>query len=315
MYWSRRQPLIVTGVLSSLQSRWTPQFFVEQFGGVACRIEDCETRESFPSTVGEFFSLFGRPDRQDGRILRLKDWPPSDRFKVLFPQLQQDFEQAVPLPAYTSPSGEKNFAAHFPENAAPPDLGPKLYSALSSVHDDQHAGSTRLHLDLADAVNILLYASPNLDDRTGCALWHVFAPEDSDQIRKYLQTKLNITENIAAGDPIHNQDTYLTPSMLDELKNQYSVRPYVIYQRMGEAVFVPAGCAHQVSNQADCIKIACDFISPQCLSVCQQLSAEFRMQRIARRWPEDVIPFDWMMYYAWITPEYVKTNISLESVP
>ena len=28
-------------------------------------------------------------------------------------------------------------------------------------------------------------------------------------------------------------------------------------------MFIPAGCAHQVCNLADCIKIALDFVSPR----------------------------------------------------
>ena len=53
----------------------------------------------------------------------LQDWPPSSRFNAMFPQLQEDFERVIPLPTYTGPIGVKNFAAHFPENANPPDLG------------------------------------------------------------------------------------------------------------------------------------------------------------------------------------------------
>ena len=113
---------------------------MEEFGGVACEIEDCETRDVTSSTVGQFFSLFGTPRASDSQIVKLKvcfklsrssgsnihrlqDWPPSDRFRSMFPQLQEDFERAVPLPAYTGSTGVKNLAAHFPENANPPDLG------------------------------------------------------------------------------------------------------------------------------------------------------------------------------------------------
>ncbi len=44
----------------------------------------------------------------------------------MFPQLQEDFERAVPLPAYTTPTGVKNLAAHFPDNANTPDLGDSI---------------------------------------------------------------------------------------------------------------------------------------------------------------------------------------------
>ena len=36
-----------------------------------------------------------------------------------------------------------------------------------------------------------------------------------------------------------------------------------IIQCKGDAVFIPSGAVHQVLNINSCIKIACDFISPQ----------------------------------------------------
>ena len=116
---------------------------------------------------------------------------------------------------------------------------------LGSILDEDHAGSTRLHLDLSDAVNILTYASKTPEGLPGYALWHIFAPEDSVRIRAYLRQHSQKCNN-AVGDPIHNQQTYLTPRMLCDLKDHHSVRPYTIRQYVGDAVFIPAGCAHQV---------------------------------------------------------------------
>ena len=189
-----------------------------------------------------------------------------------------------------------------------------MYNALASVFDDEHSGSTRLHLDASDAVNVLTHTS----SMSGYALWHIFAPEDTDRIRAYLNERAT-TRSRRMGDPIHNQETYLTPTMLEELSDKYSIHPYVIRQYLGHAVFIPAGCPHQVrchfddviscaqttriqvSNQANCIKVACDFISPESIAFCHQLSDEFRNQRLVRRWPPDVIPFTHMVYYTWMS--------------
>lgn len=95
-----------------------------------------------------------------------------------------------------------------------------MYNALASIFDDKHSGSTRLHLDASDAVNILVHASRS----SGYALWHIFAPEDTDRIRDYLKEKA-LARPRRMGDPIHNQDTYLTPSMLCELGEKHSVHP------------------------------------------------------------------------------------------
>lgn len=49
-----------------------------------------------------------------------------------------------------------------------------------------------------------------------------------------------------------------------------------ILQCLGDAVFIPAGAPHQVRNLYDCIKIAEDFVSPENVSKCVQLTQEFR---------------------------------------
>ena len=118
-----------------------------------------------------------------------------------------------------------------------------MYNAFASTFDETHAGSTRLHLDMSDAVNLLVHATNASDGSAGYALWHIFAPEDTCHIRSYLDQKRSPK---CRGDPIHNQEWFLTPSMLNQLSVQYDVRPYVIRQYLGQAVFIPAGCAHQV---------------------------------------------------------------------
>ncbi len=123
-----------------------------------------------------------------------------------------------------------------------------MYNALSTSHDDEHSGSTRLHLDLSDAVNILMWASTRKDGQRGYALWHIFAVEDAPLVRQYLYAKQREMGTTSSGDPIHNQETYLTPTMLQELSARHGVRPYTIRQGVGDAVFIPAGCAHQVSR-------------------------------------------------------------------
>jgi hypothetical protein len=54
--------------------------------------------------------------------------------------------------------------------------------ALKSCQDDAHSGSTRLHCDLCDAINIMVFSSPS----NGTALWHIFKAVDSHEIRAYI---------------------------------------------------------------------------------------------------------------------------------
>ena len=52
-------------------------------------------------------------------------------------------------------------------------------------------------------------------------------------------------------------------------------------QRRGDAVFIPAGCAHQVRNLCSCIKVAHDFLSPEAVRHCRAMTEERRAMRHA----------------------------------
>ena len=96
-------------------------------------------------------------------------------------------------------------------------------------------------------------------------------------------------------DPIHAQSFYLDVELRKKLFEEYGVKSFRIYQRPGEAVFIPAGCAHQVLNLADCIKVACDFVSPENILRCEKLTEEFRDQNQSMVWKEDVLQLRTMM--------------------
>lgn len=112
--------------------------------------------------------------------------------------------------------------------------------ALASSQTDGYSGSTRLHCDLCDAANILVFSEPP----NGTALWHIFKAEDAPKIQSYIREVFQCTST----DPIHSQQFYLGPSHLAELQARYGVIPFVIHQAVGEVVFIPAGCPHQVCN-------------------------------------------------------------------
>lgn len=93
----------------------------------------------------------------------------------------------LPLPEYTKRDGRLNLAARLPNFFVRPDLGPKMYnaygerywlfmttkghiifhlsrvlqrlSALSGLtsSEDKKVGTTNLHLDVSDAVNVMVY--------------------------------------------------------------------------------------------------------------------------------------------------------------
>lgn len=122
-------------------------------------------------------------------------------------------------------------------------LGPKMYNVFGSLQDNTHRGSTRLHMDITDALNVLHWAAP-INDGLGYAVWHIFPAESAPLLRKFIT---EISGFDGPGDPIHSHEFYLTPELLDQLWTEYSVKPYIIHQFAGQVVFIPAGCPHQVS--------------------------------------------------------------------
>jgi lysine-specific demethylase 3 len=124
--------------------------------------------------------------------------------------------------------------------------GPKMYNANANRETFGNKGSTRLHMDMADALNLMTYAAPDADGQEGCAAWDLFRAQDSDNIRQFLRAKFAII----AQDPIHSQQVYLDDEARRQLWEEYGVKSYRVYQKAGEAVFIPAGCAHQVGLPA-----------------------------------------------------------------
>jgi hypothetical protein len=169
--------------------------------------------------------------------------------------------QSVPCPGLVRVDGILNMAVHHPLNAISPDLGnsmpvsacfyvlnplsagPKMYFAFKTIEDVLHHGSTKLHMDLTDAVNMMLSAAIGSDGKPGPALWHLFDAADAPLLRKFIREYCGFK---GPGDPIHSQTTYLNPDQLELLFRTYGIRPYTFYQYPGQVVFIPAYCAHQV---------------------------------------------------------------------
>ncbi|KAJ1912160.1 hypothetical protein LPJ71_002773 [Coemansia sp. S17] len=168
---------------------------------------------------------------------------------------------------------------------------------------------------MADAVNIMAYAPPeflrergievpgiwtrsddspsssttttvtaNADAPAAAAVWDIYPPEAMSDLRKFIGNIDDIFYSAECsgpaaakhGDPIHNQETFLTHPMRQLFFEKYHHSCYRIYQNPGDAVFVPAGCAHQVCNYSSAIKVAMDFVSPERVEHCRRLTGEFR---------------------------------------
>lgn len=223
--------------------------------------------------------------------------------------------------------------AHFPTNiSSPPDLSNfylsnvqptththplvKMYSARgvrngiittkSGVLNISDA-STRAHLDLCHAVNVMVHSQPGYDGQRG-ALWHAFKREQKKTVRQFLKD-----HGIYDGelDPIHSHANYFDADLLALLKEETGVEPFSHEQQVGEAVVIPAGAVHevravnmsemlmltsykQVVNVGHCIKVAEDFLSTDNASLNEfvELAEEFRQRNLSHSAHDDVLELD-----------------------
>lgn len=83
-------------------------------------------------------------------------------------------------------------------------------------------------MDVADAVNVMLYASDRADGQPGCAVWDLFRAEDADEIRKFLKRRYDTTHSFT--DPIHSQLFYLDAKARKDLAEKYNVVSWRVYQ-------------------------------------------------------------------------------------
>ncbi|XP_023243623.1 lysine-specific demethylase 3A-like [Centruroides sculpturatus] len=334
--WKRGQPVLVAGVSSKLDmSLWHPDCFCRDFGDIKNDLVNCKTGIVLPDLpMRKFWEGFEnfrkRMTDEDGEymLLKLKDWPPGEDFSEMLPSRFQDLMKVLPLPQYTHRDGVFNLAGRLPECFVRPDLGPKMYNAYGSALYPTK-GTTNLHLDISDAVNVMVYVGIPNDgkdevhiqealkaiDEGGCdslmrkrvreknvkpgALWHIFNARDADKIRDLLnKVAMERGERLEPHhDPIHDQSWYLDEELRDRLYKEYGVEGYAIGQCLGDAVFIPAGAPHQVRNLHSCIKVAEDFVSPENVAHCFTLTQEFRQLSDTHTNHEDKLQIKNIIYH------------------
>lgn len=337
--WKRGQPVLVS--LANKQMNldlWKPHMFSEEFGSIENEVVNCRTGDVIIGhTMSEFWDGFDvlkkRPvdSDQEPMLLKLKDWPPGDDFSELLPSRFQDLMKALPLPEYTHRNGKLNLASRLPDFSVRPDLGPKMYNAYGSSHFPKEA-TTNLHLDISDAVNMMVYvgipgdgpggkkseedAAVKAIDDADCdsitkrrvresheipgALWQIYDAHDADKIRDFLnKVAKERGESIENDhDAIHDQSWYIDKELGDRLLKEYGVQGYTIVQCLGDAIFIPAGAPHQVRNLHSCIKVAEDFVSPEHLNHCFRLTQEFRQLSETHSNHEDKLQVKNIVYHA-----------------
>ncbi|XP_043191367.1 lysine-specific demethylase 3A-like [Amphibalanus amphitrite] len=331
--WKRGQPVLCSNIGGGLdRSLWSVDAFIRDFGDVRNDLINCRTGNIVPNQpMRRFWEGFEsvtrrlRDDKGQPMILKLKDWPPGEDFADMMPRRFSDLMSVLPMTEYTRRDGRLNLASCLPDIFVRPDLGPKMYIAYGCALHPSKA-STNLHLDVSDAVNIMVYVGIPADgdadnaealraiDEAGCdqltkrrvrdelpgALWHIYHAADADKIRDLLN-KVAIERGDQLEphhDPIHDQSWYLDGPLRRRLYEEYRVEGYPIVQCAGDAVFIPAGAPHQVRNLHSCIKVAEDFVSPENIGHCFDLTQEFRSLSDTHTNHEDKLQIKNIIYHA-----------------
>ncbi|VDC04896.1 unnamed protein product [Peniophora sp. CBMAI 1063] len=303
-------PMVVSGINPG-ESNLTPAYFTKRHGKEIVTVVNTVSGTARTLALEEFMQDFGNPDALV-EPEKLKDWPPTKDLPVAFPEMFRIFQEALVGPILTSKFGALNLETNMPIGSCPPDTGPKAYLA----HAARGGTTTRLHCDMCDAVNISFSAQRGRNNTEGGALWIMICRDDMAQAESLLrQWKMGAFE----GNPIHSQELVITPSDVDRLRDA-KVRVWTIVQKQGQAVFIPAGVGHQVTNLSSCIKMAVDFVAAANVLHSERIGEELRDHRLAINDTdaEDVLqlaPMCWWTFVRSQTEEYLSARSDPSSSP
>ncbi|CAN6852939.1 unnamed protein product [Brassica oleracea] len=138
----------------------------------------------------------------------------------------------------------------------------------------------------------------------GGAVWDIFRREDVPKLVEYLKRHKREFRHLynepvkSVSHPIHDQSMFLNERQKKQLKEEFDIEPWTFVQHLGEAVFIPAGCPHQVRNIQSCIKVALDFVAPESVEECLRLTEEFRRLPKDHRSNEDKLELKKIVLHA-----------------
>ncbi|XP_057785746.1 lysine-specific demethylase JMJ26-like [Salvia miltiorrhiza] len=164
--------------------------------------------------------------------------------------------------------------------------------------------SVQTRIDSDTSNGHLKSGKASTDTAHGAAVWDIFRRQDVPMLTEYLQK--HHKEFFHYGNsvvdfvvhPIHDQIFYLDEKHKRQLKEEFNIEPWTFEQHLGEAVFIPAGCPHQVRNRQSCTKVALDFVSPENVHECIRLTQEFRLLPQFHKSKQDILEVKKLAVYA-----------------
>ncbi|KAI7735919.1 hypothetical protein M8C21_031185, partial [Ambrosia artemisiifolia] len=238
-------------------------------------VEKVDTKEFFKCYIEGKKSPTSPP-----QMLKLKDFPPNDKFDDILPRHCDEFIKALPFREYTDPkAGFLNLAANLPPSYIKPDLGPKAYIACGMAQELERGNSvTNLHCDMSDAVNILAHIMEvAVSDEQQLAV-----NESSGRVKRddgdseNFRYRGDIGEACGAlWDIFRREDVNKLENYLLDHSNEFGL--------------------HAVDS---CTKVAIDFVSPENIKECMRLKDEIRRLPTEHKVREDKLEIKKMVLHA-----------------
>ncbi|PPQ82156.1 hypothetical protein CVT26_008794 [Gymnopilus dilepis] len=293
--WARGVPFLVSGLCQSQ----TPEQAMEldHASTHPCAIQQSSESDPTPVVINSTLEEYFRSWHEDRNCPRqVRDYPPAGSLQNVHPEVAKKFHTLLEkiAPSFLCLRGPMNLASYWPKQSNAPDMGPKIYIAESDIKSQ---GTTHLHMDHSAAVNIMLHTSTRPGTLgEGGARWEIWPPSSTAALSKHISPS-STAEECEIGMPILCEKHYVPAKSSPNLAEE----PWSFVQHPGDAVFIPPGCPHQVTNLGHSVKIASDFICPFDISNLRLLEEKFRAINLHHGMLvyDNLVNLDMTLWFAW----------------
>nr|XP_043621990.1 lysine-specific demethylase JMJ25-like [Erigeron canadensis] len=324
LHWSQGEPIIVGDVLStSSRLNWEPMVLWRAFHHIKRSRNHTHSHaydvkaiicSDWSEVTIDLYKFFRGYLEECPLLMKLEDWLPSCVSEEEWPHHFVEFVKCLPFKDYTHPhDGYLNVLNKLPDLSLKPNMGPRM--------DITYRGSViKIRCDKSDTVNVLTHTSSTkrnktkeheglvceegmqrnkdgqfLDDQVEeGALWDIYRRQDTAILEEYIRKH----SEKPIVHPIHDRNFYLDIEHKRKLKEEFGIEPWSIKQKLGDAIFIPAGCAYQVKNLKSNTKVEFNFLSPESLEECILLQQKFRMLPTDHRAKQEVLNIGKTIIYA-----------------